>query len=48
MAKQSVSYYWYRLLYIVTLDRKWLLKCIDIINRTQRDEVIAYYNSKED
>lgn len=45
--RHSVSYYWYRLLYIVTLDRKWLLRCIDIIQRDIRDEVIAFMDNKE-
>lgn len=47
MIRKSVSYYWYRLLYIVTLDRKWLLKCVDIIQHNIRDEVIAFMDSKE-
>lgn len=47
MAKRSVSYYLYRLLYSITLDRKWLLKCIDIIQRDTRDEVIKFLNNEE-
>ena len=47
MAKRSVKFVLYRLLYIVTLDRKWLLKCIDVIQRDTRDEVIAFIDSKE-
>ena len=47
MAKRSVSYHWYRLLYIVTLDRKWLLKCVDVIQRDTRDEVLNFLDSKE-
>lgn len=46
--KHSIMYYVYRLLYSITLDRKWLLKCIDVIQRDIRDEVITFMNSKED
>jgi len=45
--RHSVSYYVYRLLYSITLDRKWLLKCVDVIQRDIRDEVIAFIDSKE-
>ena len=38
----------YRLLYRLTNDRRWLLKCIDIINQVQREEVITFLNSKEE
>lgn len=41
-------FYLYKLLYAVTLDRRWLLKCIDIINRKAKEDVINYLNSKED
>lgn len=37
----------YRFLYAITLDRCWLLKCIDIINRKAKEDVINYLNSKE-
>lgn len=47
MAKRSVSYYLYRLLYSITLDRKWLLRCIDVIQRDTRDEVIKFLDNKE-
>ena len=47
MAKRSVSYYVYRLLYSITLDRKWLLKCVDIIRRGIENEVKAFMDSKE-
>ena len=47
MAKRSVSYYLYRLLYSITLDRKWLLRYIDVIQRDTRDEVIKFLNNKE-
>jgi len=45
--RHSVNYYVYRLLYSITLDRKWLLKCVDVIQRDTSDEVIAFLN-KED
>ena len=45
--RHSVSYYVYRLLYSVTLDRKWLLKCIDVIQRDIENEVKAFMDSKE-
>lgn len=41
-------FYLYKLLYAVTLDRRWLLKCIDIINRKAKEEVINYLNNKEE
>ena len=47
MAKLNASYFIYRLLYTITLDRKWLLKCIDIINQIHREEVIRFLDSKE-
>jgi hypothetical protein len=40
-------FYLYKLLYAVTLDRRWLLKCIDIINRKTKEDVINYLNNKE-
>lgn len=45
--KHSIMYYMYRVLYSITLDRKWLLRCVDVIQRDIRDEVIAFINSKE-
>lgn len=45
--KHSVSYHLYKLLYAVTLDRRWLLKCIDIINREAEEDVRKFYASKE-
>lgn len=48
MAKRSVSYYVYRLLYTITLDRRWLLKYVDIIQRNIEKEIKAFINSKED
>lgn len=47
MIRRSVSYHLYKLLYAVTLDRRWLLKCIDIINRNTREEVLSFLDSKE-
>lgn len=41
-------FYLYKLLYAVTLDRRWLLKCIDIINRKAKEDVINYLNNRED
>lgn len=38
----------YRFLYAITLDRRWLLKCIDVIQRDTRDEVIKFLNNKEE
>lgn len=46
--KHSIMYYVYRLLYSITLDRKWLLKCIDVIQQDTRDEVTAFINNKEE
>ena len=40
-------FYLYKLLYAVTLDRRWLLKCIDVIQRDTRDEVIKFLDNKE-
>ena len=40
-------FYLYKLLYAVTLDRRWLLKCIDIINRKAKEEVLSFLDSKE-
>ena len=41
-------FYLYKLLYAVTLDRRWLLKCIDIINRKAKEDVRKFYASKEE
>ena len=45
--RHSVSYYVYRLLYSITLDRKWLLKCVDVVRRDIENEVKAFMDSKE-
>lgn len=44
---KSVSYHLCKLLYAVTLDRRWLLKCIDIINRKAREDVRKFLDNKE-
>lgn len=40
-------FYLYKLLYAVTLDRRWLLKCIDIINRKAEEDVRKFLSNKE-
>ena len=40
-------FYLYKLLYAVTLDRRWLLKCIDIINRKAKEEALSFLDNKE-
>lgn len=38
----------YRLLYKVTGNRRWVLKCVDIINQQVWDEVEQFHKEVED